>query len=78
MNEAEIERFVRQVAELTQKLQALALIAPQLREAFQPVLNQLAIAQTEARVEAMLHARGRGLADEDCLKLAQEVKFLPL
>jgi hypothetical protein len=78
MTQAEVESFVRKVAELNQQLQALSLIAPQLREAFQPVLNQLAIAQTEARVEAMLHARGRGLADEDCLKLAQEVKFLPL
>lgn len=78
MTEIELESLALKVTELTQQLRALAIVSPQLREAFQPVLNQLAIAQTEARVEAMLHARGRGLADEDCLKLAQEVKFLPL
>lgn len=78
MTEIELESLALKVTELTQQLHTLAIVSPQLREAFQPVLNQLAIAQTEARVEAMLHARGRGLADEDCLKLAQEVKFLPL
>lgn len=78
MNEEEVKVFLAKAEELISRVAALSVVAPEVRKAMQPLVNQIAIAQTEARVEAMLHARGRGLADADCLTLAQEVRFLPL
>lgn len=78
MTDQEIQQFAIALTKVKGFLAAWGAVAPDLREAMQPALNQLAVAQTEARIEAMLHARGRGISDADCLKLAQEVSFFPI
>jgi hypothetical protein len=78
VTENELNAFAESVTKLRGMLLAFGMIAPDLREAAQPVLNQLARAQTEARVEAMLYAKSRGLSDEDCAMLAKQVTFMPL
>jgi hypothetical protein len=78
MTEQEINTFAQHITNLRAFLLGWGTVAPDLREALQPVLNEMAKAQTEARVEAMLYARSRGLSDEDSAMLANQVTFMPL